>query len=120
MAATTLRTGSDLDGEEVSGVDLSGVRAGDVRMLECRLVDCRMDEAKLTGLHVVDSTWVRVAASNLACPHSSWRDSEIRDSRFGLLDLASSTPRTTSSASTSPILTSRRVVALRRTVTPAS
>lgn len=60
-------------------------------MLECRLVDCRMDEAKLTGLHVVDSSWVRVGASGLSAPHSSWRDSEIRDSRFGLLDLSTST-----------------------------
>lgn len=50
-----------------------------------------MDEAKLTGLHVVDSTWVRIGASGLAAPHSSWRDSEIRESRFGLLDVSSST-----------------------------
>lgn len=54
-------------------------------------MDCRLDEAKLAGLHVVDSAWVRVAASGLACPHSLWRDSEIRDSRFGLLDLSGST-----------------------------
>ena len=60
-------------------------------MLECQLADCRMDETKLTGIHVVDSTWVRIAASGLAAPHSSWRDSVIRDSRFGLLDLSSST-----------------------------
>jgi len=60
-------------------------------MLECALIDCRMDEAKLTGIHVVDSSWMQVAASGLAAPHSSWRDSSIRDSRFGLLDLSSST-----------------------------
>ncbi len=60
-------------------------------MLECQVADCRMDEAKLTGIHVVDSTWVRIAASGLATRHSSWRDSEIRDSRFGLLDLSAST-----------------------------
>lgn len=72
-------------------MDFSGVRAGDVRMLECQVADCRMDETRLTGIHVVDSTWVRVAASGLAAPHSSWRDSGIRDSRFGLLDLSSST-----------------------------
>ena len=72
-------------------MDFSGVRAGDVRMLECKVTDCRMDEAKLTGIHVVDSAWVRIAASGLAAPHSSWRDSQIRDSRFGLLDLSSST-----------------------------
>jgi uncharacterized protein YjbI with pentapeptide repeats len=87
----TIRTGSDLDGEHLARVDISGVRAGDVRMLECQVTDCRMDEAKLTGIHVVDSTWVRIAASGLAAPHSSWRDSAIRDSRFGLLDLSSST-----------------------------
>jgi uncharacterized protein YjbI with pentapeptide repeats len=60
-------------------------------MLECTVTDCRMDEAKLTGIHVVDSSWTRVAASGLAAPHSSWRDSSIRDSRFGLLDLSAST-----------------------------
>lgn len=60
-------------------------------MLECTVTDCRMDEAKLTGIHVVDSTWVQIAASGLAAPHSSWRDSAIRDSRFGLLDLSAST-----------------------------
>ncbi len=60
-------------------------------MLECTLEDCRMDEARLTGLHVVDSTWVRAAASGLVAPHSLWRDCEVRDSRFGLLDLSSST-----------------------------
>jgi uncharacterized protein YjbI with pentapeptide repeats len=87
----TIRTGADFDGDLLTGQDFSGVRAGDVRMLECQVADCRMDEAKLTGLHVVDSTWVRVAASGLAAPHSSWRDSSIRDSRFGLLDLSSST-----------------------------
>ncbi len=91
MAVTTIRTGADLDGEQLSGVDISGVRAGDVRMLECEVADCRMDETKLTGIHVVDSTWVRVAASCLVAPRSSWRDSSIRDSRFGLLDLSSST-----------------------------
>jgi uncharacterized protein YjbI with pentapeptide repeats len=87
----TISTGADLDGEELMNEDLSGVRAGDVRMLECTVADSRMDETKLTGIHVVDSTWVRVAASGLAAPHSSWRDSTIRDSRFGLLDLSSST-----------------------------
>jgi len=91
VAVTTIRTGADLDGEELTGEDLSGVRAGDVRMLECHLADCRMDEAKLTGLHVVDTAWVRIAASGLAAPHSSWRDAAISDSRFGLLDLSSST-----------------------------
>ena len=91
VAVTTISTGADLDGEQLSGLDFSGARAGDVRMLECALADCRMDEAKLTGIHVVDSTWRRVAASGLAAPHSSWRDSSIRDSRFGLLDLSSST-----------------------------
>lgn len=88
---TTIRTGSDFDGDELLGEDFSRVRAGDVRMLECQVADCRMDETKLTGIHVVDSTWARIAASGLAAPHSSWRDSAIRDSRFGLLDLSSST-----------------------------
>jgi uncharacterized protein YjbI with pentapeptide repeats len=87
----TIRTGADFDGDEITGQDFSGVRAGDVRMLECTVADCRLDEAKLTGIHVVDSAWVRVAASGLVAPHSSWRDSTIRDSRFGLLDLSSST-----------------------------
>ena len=87
----TIRSGADLDGDHLNGLDLSGVRAGDVRMLECEVADCRMDEAKVTGIHVVDSSWVRVAASGLAAAHSSWRDSEIRDSRFGLLDLSAST-----------------------------
>lgn len=87
----TISSGADFDGDELTGEDFSGVRAGDVRMLECLLADCRMDETKLTGIHVVDSTWVRIAASGLSAPHSSWRDSAIRDSRFGLLDLSSST-----------------------------
>ena len=77
----TIRTGADLDGEQLSGLDFSGARAGDVRMLECTVTDCRMDEAKVTGIHVVDSSWVRVAASGLAATHSSWRDSEIQIGR---------------------------------------
>ena len=91
VTVTTIRTGADFDGDEITGQDFRGVRAGDVRMLECTVADCRMDEAKLTGIHVVDSSWVRIAASGLSTPHSSWRDSAIRDSRFGLLDLSSST-----------------------------
>jgi uncharacterized protein YjbI with pentapeptide repeats len=91
VVVTTIRTGADFDGDELTGQDFSGVRAGDVRMLECQVADCRMDEAKLTGIHVVDSSWMRVAASGLTAPHSSWRDSSIRDSRFGLLDLSAST-----------------------------
>lgn len=86
-----LSTGDDLDGEVLSGEDWSGVRAGDVRMLECRLTDCRMDEARFTGIHVVDSTWTRVTASGIVLTHASWRDAAIADSRFGLLDLSSST-----------------------------
>ena len=72
-------------------MDLSGVKAGDVRMLECEIADCTMDETKLAGLRAIDTTWVRVAASGLAMPNSSWHDSSIKDSRFGLLDLSSST-----------------------------
>ena len=72
-------------------MDLSGVKAGDVRMLECAVSDCTMDETKLAGLRAIDTTWVRVAASGLAMPNSSWHDSSIKDSRFGLLDLSSST-----------------------------
>jgi uncharacterized protein YjbI with pentapeptide repeats len=87
----TLRTGADLDGEHLAGEDWSGVRASDVRMLECEVTDCRMDETKLTGLRAIDTTWVRSAASGLAMTHASWRDSAIKDSRFGLLDLSAST-----------------------------
>lgn len=87
----TLRTGADLDGEHITGEDWSGVRAGDVRMLECELADCRMDETKLAGIRAIDTTWVRIAASGLAMQNASWHDSAIRDSRFGLLDLSSST-----------------------------
>ena len=87
----TLRTGADFDGEDIAGEDWSGVRAGDVRMLECELADCRMDETNLAGIRAIDTTWVRVAASGLAMPHASWHDSAIKDSRFGLLDLSSST-----------------------------
>ena len=87
----TLRTGADLDGEHLAGEDWSGVRAGDVRMLECELADCRMDETKLPGIRAIDTTWVRVAASGLAMSNASWHDSAIKDSRFGLLDLSSST-----------------------------
>lgn len=86
----TVRTGADLDGERLADLDLTGVKAGDVRMLECEVADCRMDEARLTGIRVVDSTWVRVAASGLAMSHANWRDAEIKDSRFGLLDLSAS------------------------------
>ncbi len=86
----TVRTGADLDGERLADLDLTGVKAGDVRMLECEVADCRMDETRLTGIRVVDSSWVRVAASGLAMSHANWRDAAIKDSRFGLLDLSAS------------------------------
>jgi len=86
----TIRTGADLDGEHIAGEDWSGVRASDARMLECEVADCRMDETKLNGLRAIDTTWVRTSASGLSMANSSWHDSAIKDSRFGLLDLSSS------------------------------
>ncbi|UCM88759.1 pentapeptide repeat-containing protein [Streptomyces marincola] len=81
----------DYDGVEFAGLDLTGADAPGAHFMDCALRDCVLDEAGLKRARFVDSLLSGVRGVGTVLAEAELRDVEVRDGRFGGVQLGGAT-----------------------------